>query len=94
MTGASDPWLRFAERADALRVIPRILVIFYYTFFAWFAWYLSTWFMSYDFNSLENEAVALAIAGFPAAVLGVMTTVLGSLTNNYFRTGKSAGVGE
>lgn len=89
MSGEADKVLIVARRLDALRIIPRILVIFYYVFFAWFAWYLATWFMNYDFSVLENEAVALAIAGFPAAVLGVMTTVLGSLTNNYFRTGSS-----
>ena len=45
--------------------------------------------MAYDFASLESEVVALAVVGFPAIILGVITTVLGSLTNNYFRTGKA-----
>jgi len=87
----SDPWIRFADRLDALRIIPRFLVIFYYVFFAKFAYFVATWFMAYDFSSLTNEAVALAIAGFPAAVLGVLNLVLGTLTNNYFRTGRKSG---
>ena len=91
MTGSDDKVIQFAARLDALRIIPRLLISFYYLFFAWFSIFLAEWFMNYDFDALENEAVALAIAGFPAAVLGVMTTVLGSLTNNYFRTGSPNG---
>ena len=91
MTGSDDKVLQLAARIDAFRIIPRLLVIGYYLFFAWFAVYLADWFMAYDFAALESEAVALAIAGFPAAVLGVMTGVLGSLTNNYFRTGRTNG---
>ena len=86
-----DAWIRFADRLDALRIIPRALVIFYYLFFAKFSFYLATWFMNYDFTTIENQAVALAIAGFPVGILGVMTGVLGTLTNNYFRTGRSNG---
>ncbi len=86
-----DFWIRFADRLDALRIIPRALVIFYYLFFAKFSFYLTDWFMSYDFTTIENQAVALAIAGFPVGILGVMTGVLGTLTNNYFRTGRSNG---
>ena len=82
-----DAWIRFANRLDALRIIPRFLVISYYLFFAKFSFYLTDWFMAYDFASLENQAVALAVAGFPVGILGVMTGVLGTLTNNYFRTG-------
>jgi hypothetical protein len=86
-----DPVLRFAERLDALRIIPRALVIGYYAFFMQFSFYLADWFMAYDFATIENQAVALAVAGFPVGVLGVMTGVLGTLTNNYFRTGRSNG---
>ena len=86
-----DAWIRFADRLDALRIIPRSLVIFYYLFFAKFSFYLTDWFMNYDFTAIENPAVALAIAGFPVGILGVMTGVLGTLTNNYFRTGRSNG---
>ena len=88
-----DAWIRFADRLDALRIIPRSLVIFYYLFFAKFSFYLTDWFMEYDFATLENQAVALAVAGFPVGILGVMTGVLGTLTNNYFRTGRKDGNG-
>ena len=82
-----DAWIRFADRLDALRIIPRFLVIAYYLFFFQFTYFLAEWFMAYDFATIENQAVALAIAGFPVGILGVMTGVLSALTNNYFRTG-------
>lgn len=90
---SEDPVIHFAERLDALRIIPRALVIFYYAFFAKFSFYLADWFINYDFSGIENQAVALAVAGFPVGILGVMTGVLGTLTNNYFRTGKAGGNG-
>jgi hypothetical protein len=88
-----DAWIRFADRLDALRIIPRALVIFYYIFFAKFSFYLAAWFMAYDFTTIDNQAVALAVAGFPVGILGVMTGVLGTLTNNYFRTGRGGNGG-
>lgn len=89
MTGSDDKVIQFAARVDALRIIPRLLVIVYYAFFIKFSYYLADWFMSFDFASLESDAVALAVAGFPVGILGVMTGVLSALTNNYFRTGSS-----
>ena len=88
---STDAVIRFAERLDALRIIPRALVIVYYAFFMNFSFYLADWFMAYDWTTVENQAVALAVAGFPVGILGVMTGVLGTLTNNYFRTGRSNG---
>ena len=84
----TDRWIRLADRLDAFRVIPRILVIVYYAFFIQFSFYLADWFMAYDWSQVQNQAVALAVAGFPVGILGVMTGVLGTLTNNYFRTGR------
>ena len=86
----ADPWILWAGRADAWRLIPRVLILVYYVFSIWAWWFVVSWFMSYDFASLESEVVALAVVGFPAIILGVITTVLGSLTNNYFRTGGSS----
>ena len=47
--------------------------------------------MAYDSAWIGHATVALASAGFPVGILGVMTGVLGTLTNNYFRTGRSNG---
>ncbi len=86
-----DAVLRFAERLDALRVIPRVLLVIYYAFFIKFSYFVTTWFMAFDWSTVTDATVALAVAGFPVGILGVMTGVLGTLTNNYFRTGRSNG---
>jgi len=89
-----DVWLRWAHRLDAMRIIPRILISTYYTFFMYAWFYVVDWFIVYDWSQVENQAVALALAGFPTAILGVITLVLGQLTNNYFRTGSGTRQGD
>jgi hypothetical protein len=49
--------------------------------------------MSFDWSSLESEAVALAIVAFPTGVLGVMAGVFGKMADNYFRTGRGGNGG-
>ncbi len=80
-----------AAQFNQWRVIPRLLIISYYILFAnSFVW-VTQWFMDFDWSTVDNQAVALAIAGFPVGILGVMTGVLAHLTNNYFRTGNGNG---
>ena len=80
-----------AQQFNQWRVIPRLLIISYYILFAnSFVW-VTQWFMDFDWTAVDNQAVALAIAGFPVGILGVMTGVLAHLTNNYFRTGNGNG---
>lgn len=74
------------EQFNAWRIMPRILMTFYYVFFAFAFWGLADWVMAYDFTALDNDTVALAIVGFPTLVLGVLSQVLASLTKNYFNT--------
>lgn len=80
---------RWARRFDEWRVVPRVLVLSYYWIFAQTFQWVTQWFMDYPFNDIENQAVALAIVGFPVGVLTVMTGVLAVLSNNYFRTGRN-----
>jgi len=74
------------------RWMPKIIVGGYYIFFvkAWF--YVVDWFMLFDWSSIEDPTVALAIAGFPAAILGVITLVLNTLTATAFRAMNGATV--
>ena len=67
------------------RWMPKIIVGGYYLFFvkAWF--YVVDWFMAFDWTQDMEPAVALALAGFPAAILGVITLVLNTLTATAFR---------
>jgi len=89
MKSTDDRFLSVAERIDALRVVSRTLVIGYYAFFIHAWYYVVTWFMHFDWSKVaEYPEVSLAIAGFPAIVLTVLTGVLSTLTNAYFNTGR------
>lgn len=87
-TKSPDKWLLLAERLDALRVIPRIIMLAYYTFFIQAWYFVVEWFMAIDWSIIKSEAVALTIAGFPAIILGVLTGVLSALTKSYWRAGR------
>ena len=78
---------KFACVVNDWRVIPRLLVVSGYIFYGYSFVWIVEWFMAFDWASVTNEGVALALAAFPAAILGVLGTVLGVVTNNYFRTG-------
>ena len=82
---------KYAVLLNEFRIIPRALIISYYILFANAFWWVTEWFMNFDWATVTNQAVALAIAGFPVGILGVMTGVLAHLTNNYFRTGNGNG---
>ena len=75
------------EQFDKWRIMPRVLMIAFYGFFMWAFIWVSSWFMAYDFTALTDSAVALAIAGFPTAILAVLTGVLANLTKLYLSTG-------
>ena len=44
--------------------------------------------MNYPWTTITNDAVALALAAFPAAILGVLTQVVNSLTKAYWEGGR------
>lgn len=57
----------------------------YYSFFiAAFVWIVG-WYMEYPFNEVENQTIALAITGFPVAILTVLSGVLAVLTKSYWK---------
>lgn len=84
----------YADMINAYRVVPRIILVTYYTFFI-YAWYFVVeWFMAVDWNKLPADQIvgsvaAAATAGFPAVILGILTKVLKELTESYW-AGKSA----
>lgn len=78
---------KFAGVVNDWRVIPRLLVVSGYIFYGYSFVWIVEWFMAFNWDEVTNEGVALALAAFPAAILGVLGTVLGVVTNNYFRTG-------
>lgn len=74
------------EDFNKWRVMPRILMVAYYCFFAVTFWEISGWFMAFDWESVNEPSVALAVAAFPVGILGVLSAVLATLTKNYFNT--------
>ena len=77
----TDPYLNLAARIDALRIIPRLVVVFYCAFFAKAWYFIVGWFIAYDWTSLPEDQIigsvaVAAVAGFPAVILGILTKVL------------------
>ena len=79
----------YADMINAYRVVPRIIIIVYFTFFI-YAWvFVVKWFIAHDWNTLPSDPVvgsvaAAAIAGFPAIILGILTKVLKELVESYW----------
>jgi hypothetical protein len=84
-----DKWRFIAEMINAYRVVPRIILVTYYTFFVYAWFFIVTWFMDVDWSALPDDQIigsvaAGAIAGFPAVILGILTKVLKELTESYW----------
>lgn len=79
----------YAEMINAYRVVPRIILVVYFSFFI-YAWYFVVdWFIHFDWTTLPNDQIvgsvaAAAIAGFPAVILGILTKILKDLTLSYW----------
>lgn len=73
------------EDFNKWRIMPRILVMCYAVFFGYAWFYVVDWFIAFDWETVadHNHGVALAIAGFPAAILTVISVVLGKLIDKY-----------
>ncbi len=85
-----DPWLLGAQRLDALRIIPRLLLLFYCAFFVKAWYYIVNWFIAYDWSVLPSDQIVgsvavAAVAGFPAIILGILTKVLMELIKTYMQ---------
>jgi len=84
MTTEEHRCSRWAHCMDKLRIIPRAIIGVCYSSYLVLTYYAWDWFTAYDFNALENEAVALAIVAFPAAILSALAGVIGGITKAYF----------
>jgi len=86
-----------AQRLNEYRVFPRIFVSAYLIFYA-YAWVkVFDWFITFDWNSLPQDAVvgsvaAGAVAGFPAIILAAMGKMLKELLTSYWNNGPVNGV--
>jgi len=87
-----------AKRINDFRVVPRIILIVYFTFFIHAWYYIVDWFMKVDWSMLPEDqivgaAAAAAVAGFPAVILGVLTKVLKELIHSYWNGSSTQGDG-
>ena len=93
-----DKWDRGAVLLNSYRVVPRVIIAVYFTFFI-HAWMLVVrWFMAFDWQSLPADQIvgataAAAIAGFPAIILGVLTKILRELIHGYWNGSSTQGDG-
>lgn len=93
-----DKWERGAMLLNAYRVIPRLILATYYTFFMYAWFFIVKWFIAYDWGQLPDDQIvgsvaAAAIAGFPAIILGILSKILKELTQSYWN-GSSSGTGQ
>jgi len=91
MTTSSDPWIQTAWRLDAWRIIPRLVLLFYCVFFAKAWYFIVNWFIAYDWDALPTDqivgaAAVVAVAGFPAIILGILTKVFFQILELYQKT--------
>lgn len=95
-------WSKGARMINEYRMVPRTIIAVYFTFFIHAWYYIVEWFMAFDWDVLPTDpivgaAAAGAIAGFPAIILGVLTSVLKALIQSYWNGSSSpvaAGQGE
>ena len=85
----TDRWDRGAELLNSYRVVPRLVLVVYYTFFVHAWYYVVDWFIKIDWNALPTDpligaAAATATAGFPAVILGILSKILKELTESYW----------
>jgi len=77
-------WLDFAEAIDALRLIPRLLLVSYCAFVFWLTDRLLTWYFALPASERSLEASGLAGGIFTAAT-GLATIFL----NTYLKSGRN-----
>ena len=76
-------WLDVGEIIG--RYMPKAVCFGYYIFFGFAFFYIVDWFMEYDFESITEPSVALAVTAFPTAILGILIQLLKTLTEVAFR---------
>jgi hypothetical protein len=76
-------WLDVGEIIG--RYMPKMVCFGYYIFFAFAFYYIVDWYMAYDWDTVREPTIALAITAFPTAILGLLIQLLKTLTEVAFR---------
>lgn len=80
-------WLDLAEVLDAHRLIPKVFVIAYASFYAVLLWDVWQWIKGMIEMDLEPMDI-VALAGIPGIVISALGGILGTITKKYFETGR------
>lgn len=85
-----ETWLSVAEVVDALRVIPRLMLMLYGGFYLWYIIHTTHWYFSF-LNSCDSTEVG-AVAAATAFVTSTITALGGMFTwfagSVYMKTGR------
>ena len=76
-------WLDIAETIDALRVVPRLLMVGYCGFVLWLTNRLLTWYMT-----LPQAERGLEAAGLAGTIFTVITGLATVFLNAYLKSGR------
>lgn len=88
-----EKWLHIAEILDALRIMPRIMIILFivlYVFLAINAW---EWFLLIDPTAYSDISFGLMIA-FPTTILTAIGGMMTKIFLEYMKSGRDWGNGE
>lgn len=88
-------WDRGAELLNSYRVMPRLIIAAYYSFFMYAWFFIVQWFIVFDWDTLPADPIvgsvaAAAVAGFPAIILGILSKILKELTQGYWNGSSSS----
>lgn len=81
-------WLKLAETLDALRAIPRILLVAVYTFTAFYVYNLTSFYFELIVMTEVTDWKLTAYSGFGAITIPAVVGLATGLTKVYMESGR------
>jgi hypothetical protein len=81
-----EEWEAIADAIDALRIMPRLLVLGFAGFTMFTVWDLIEW-----YQALPGSERALEASGFGAAVIAALLMMFTKALENYHKSGRKSG---
>lgn len=81
-------WLDFAESLDALRVLPRLIIIAFVVLYSIITWDVWIWFKGLEFIAYDAIQLA-AILGFPGLLLSALGGIIMKIFIEYMKSGRN-----
>ena len=83
-----SPWLRGAEVLDALRIIPRVILIAVYAFTLWYTWDFTEFFYGLINQPQVSEMKLAAYTAFGSLTIGAICALAAGITKSYMDSGR------